>query len=149
MKLQKIYNEVIKLYCAKKLKPGTHLLYQDMGEYAGFSVSQQCAFKVPKEKFPFMPDAFTATHLISNILTNFRDDKFIPGKMGDELIKSKGWYRAFHSEEDDIKVFIEKKYASWIDKTDIVYVHKDYEAIKVLGDDCTVIISGLRRPHDK
>lgn len=48
-------------------------------------------------------------------------------------------------EDGTRKVFIQKKYAGWLDKADKIFVHERLKVIKVIDGRRMAIISGLRK----
>ena len=144
MKLQKIYTEVIKLhFMGKPEDEGHRLIYQCIEDGVGFSLSAYCAFWVPQEDFIFNPTAMKANDRISHVLHQFKD--FIPGKLGNEFIQRACQFQSVVSEDRTRKVFIQKKYAGWLDKADKIFVHEKFQVIKVIDGRRMAIISGLRK----
>lgn len=144
MKIQKIYTDVVKLYFRRGPEDAGHRLsYQLIEDGVGFSLSASCAFWVPQEDFIFNPMALKDNDLISRVLHKFKD--FIPGKLGNEFIQQTCQFQSVVSEDGTRKVFIQKKYAGWLDKADKIFVHKNYQIIKVIDGRRMAIISGLRK----
>lgn len=144
MKLQKIYTEVVKLYFRRGPEDEGHrLIYQCTEDGVGFSLSDYCAFWVPQEDFIFNPTAMKANDRISHVFHRFKD--FIPGKLGNEFIQRACQFQSVVSEDGTRKVFIQKKYAGWLDKADKIFVHERLKVIKVIDGRRMAIISGLRK----
>lgn len=144
MKLQKIYTDVVKLYFRRGPEDEGHrLIYQCIEDGVGFSLSAYCAFWVPQEDFIFNPTATKANDRISHVLHQFKD--FIPGKLGNEFIQRACQFQSVVSEDGTRKVFIQKKYAGWLDKADKIFVHERLKVIKVIDGRRMAIISGLRK----
>ena len=144
MKIQKIYTEVVKLYFRRGPEDAGHRLsYQLIEDGVGFSLSDSCAFWVPQEDFIFNPMALKDNDLISRVLHKFKD--FIPGKLGNEFIQQTCQFQSVVSEDGTRKVFIQKKYAGWLDKADKIFVHEKFQIIKVTDGRRMAIISGLRK----
>lgn len=146
MKLQKIYTDVVKLYFRRGPEDEGHrLIYQLIEDGVGFSLSASCAFWVPQEDFIFNPVALKDNDLISHVLRQFKDKDFIPGKLGNEFIQQACQFQSVVSEDGTRKVFIQKKYAGWLDKADKIFVHEKFQIIKVIDGRRMAIISGLRK----
>lgn len=144
MKIQKIYTDVVKLYFRRGPEDAGHRLsYQLIEDGVGFSLSASCAFWVPQEDFIFNPMALKDNDLISRVLHKFKD--FIPGKLGNEFIQQTCQFQSVVSEDGTRKVFIQKKYAGWLDKADKIFVHEKFQIIKVIDGRRMAIISGLRK----
>lgn len=82
---------------------------------------------------------------ISHVLHQFKDKNFIPGKLGNEFIQQACQFQSVVSEDGTRKVFIQKKYAGWLDKADKIFVHEKFQIIKVIDGRRMAIISGLRK----
>lgn len=147
MKLQKIYTDVVKLYFRRGPEDFEHnLIYQLIEDGVGFSLSVHCAFWVPQEDFIFKPTALKANDRISHVLHQFKE--FIPGKLGNEFIQQACQFQSVVSEDGTRKVFIQKKYAGWLDKTDEIFVHKKAQIIKVVDGRRMAIFAGLKQKED-
>lgn len=144
MKLQKIYTDVVKLHFRGKPEDEGHrLIYQCIEDGVGFSLSASCAFWVPQEDFIFNPAVLQDSDRISRVLHQFKE--FIPGKLGNEFIQKACQFQSVVSEDGTRKVFIQKKYAGWLDKADKIFVHEEFQVIKVIDGRRMAIISGLRK----